>query len=307
MSVGVIGFQMYTVGDSAVHRLDPRVKLLLLVAFLYAISFSVWTPILPLFILAFSLILAVLAGKQTFLNVVKGVFLSVGFIGVFLCVLFPLYSPFNRTILGTLPMIGIPYYYEGLYWAVYTTYRIFALFTYGMVFFATTRPQHLVKSLIDMGLPYDIGHMILASIAVFPLLTEEFDRVKTAQQSRAMMAKGFLERFRQAVALIIPVVGSALGRGETQAWVLEARGFTSPGEKTSLFQFRLRRQDMPVIIFTLTIIIVNTYLLIRYGYLVDPLGWNREVVAPFLLFLNANVIVFLLMAASLSIRRLQKR
>ena len=111
-----------------------------------------------------------------------------------------------------------------------------------------------------------------------------------------MVVKGLFERIKQMAAIIIPVTGSAMNRAEIQSWVLEARGFTSVGKKTSLYEFSPDKIDYLFGFVAIGLMALNSYLLIRFGYLVDPLGWNTRLIPIFLLFLELNFIAFTILA-----------
>ena len=77
-----------------------------------------------------------------------------------------------------------------------------------------------------------------------PTFQEEYDRIRTAQMARGgAVGTGPLQaRFRATVALVIPLLASALRRADELADAMEARGYAD-GRRTTLNQPHFGRDE----------------------------------------------------------------
>nr|MBN2277199.1 energy-coupling factor transporter transmembrane protein EcfT [candidate division Zixibacteria bacterium] len=143
----------------------------------------------------------------------------------------------------------------------------------GVAFFIslTTMPADLAQAMVGwlkplrrIGVPAeDIGLIIFIAMRFIPVLAEEFDTIKKAQQVRGVdFAGGLINRARKMVYLLIPVFQSAIRRADDLAIAIEARGYVSGQARSSYMQFKWRAADI-VFLVTGTMAVTALFILTR--------------------------------------------
>lgn len=98
----------------------------------------------------------------------------------------------------------------------------------------STRPDALMLSLTQRGLPTSLAFIVLSAVQLFPRFQEQTQVILDAQQSRGLETKvGFFRRAGLLVPLMGPLVLGSVVDVEERAMALEARGFSRQGAKTS--------------------------------------------------------------------------
>lgn len=230
----------YLPGESIIHRLDPRTKLIGLCVLL-AIVFIVSEPyklIFP-FILAGAVIFLTRLGWRVWAN---------GLLKFRLMLLVTLALNFVWDSDGApiqLMNFVTPLSYEGLEHAIFLVARIALAIVFSLALTFTTMPWDIVK-----GLQFFLGPLRMFRISVgetslvlflalrfVPLLQEEWRRLIEAQQSRGIeFGSGSISnRTRRLMAVIIPSMLLAFRKSEELSTAMSARGFR-PGEKRTEYR-----------------------------------------------------------------------
>ncbi len=130
----------------------------------------------------------------------------------------------------------------------------------GFILFAmTTRPDALMISLKQVGVPSSLAYIIVTTLQIVPRFVTKASTILDAQRSRGLETDGNLfVRSRAVVPIILPLVLGNLMEVEERAIAIEARGFNSNREETSLIeipdtraQFILRRIFMVLMILSI--------------------------------------------------------
>lgn len=225
-------FSMYVARASGLHRLHPLTKasltLLLLVAGLtlpgnWTGYFLVLLVILPLAIW----------GKvfKNFIRIVWGISLPFILSVVIIQSLFwgegtPI---FEFWILA--PKI------EGAIFAVISIGRIILVMAGFILFAMTTRPDTLMISLKQVGVPSSLAYIIVTTLQIAPRFLSKASTILDAQRSRGLETEGNLfVRSRAVVPIILPLVLGSLMEVEERTIAIEARGFNSNKKETSLVE-----------------------------------------------------------------------
>jgi energy-coupling factor transport system permease protein len=225
-------FSLYLPRDSLVHKLHPLTKIWL-VGFLLIGGLALpgtWSTYILLVVIVFPLalcgkILKDLVGAtwRVALPFAISVFLIQGFLwtgGT------PIYK------IGPLSLKR-----EGLAFAVASTGRILVVISSFLWFAFTTRPDILMTSLAQRGLPSSLAYIIVATIQIVPRFRSRAGAIMDAQRARGLETTGtFLQRGRAILPLIVPLILSSLIDVEERALAIEARAFNRPGLKTSLIE-----------------------------------------------------------------------
>jgi len=243
----VIHLGQYLPNDTVVHRLDPRVKIL----FVVALSMLIFAAT-PAEILLISVFLAaiVVVARMTPLQAL-GALRPVAF---FMAMIFLVHLFFTegRLILSLAPL-PVRITQEGLVRGIYVTWQFAGLVLSAAVLTMTTSPSDLVggierllRPLSRVGIPsQDLAVMIAMALRFMPMLLEEYDRIRMAQMARgADFTTGSLAlRTRAVAALAVPLLLSAFRRADELAVAMEARGYRR-GPRTTLRELAFSGCDL---------------------------------------------------------------
>lgn len=216
-------------GRSWLHRLDPVVKLVWLVAAV-VVAFATYDP-LPLYgfaVVGFvGAVTAGVAGRVARTLLVfaplTGSILVIQTIAPAACV--AACEPAAR--LGPLEL-----YEEGTIHGLTLVGRLLAVEVVALTVFTTTHPSDLFGGLARVGVPYVPNLMLSMTLQLIPILQREFEIVLAAQRARGMRAGGF----RAVLPSFVPVFAGAFERVQQLAIGLESRGFGSTRQPTSYRQ-----------------------------------------------------------------------
>jgi energy-coupling factor transport system permease protein len=123
---------------------------------------------------------------------------------------------------------------EGLQFAAERAAQLSAAVLALMLFSANVSVPDLVAALSSRGVTGRFGYVLASTLTLLPAISVRVQRIRQAQESRGLLVgRGWAHRviaFRlQAVPLVLALVEEA----GTRAQVLEARGFSSRGPRTS--------------------------------------------------------------------------
>lgn len=230
----------FSAGESFLHRLDPRTKLVLILCLLIAtfISPTPWAmPFVPL------LLLWVLGGIPPW-----------QYWG-FLVLMLPLMVGITliQALSGGPPYLSVwavSISEPGVTTGLVVAFRLAAMGIAFIMFSATTDPFDWGLSMYRSGLPYRVAFMFAFAMRFFPLLQEELLVIRNALAARGSDVFSLRNpiRFLRGVAMsVVPLGLGALRRSQDIALAMELRGFgyaEEAGIRRSLFRdIRLRRAD----------------------------------------------------------------
>ena len=229
------------------HKLDPRGKLLF-AAGLMVISILTSSAMFYGLIIAGILILLLSSGMSFFaiLQNARPFILLVVITALYHLVFSARDTAMLLNVLGWKITIG------GLYMALSFSLRVLVFI--GIAFFIslTTAPADIAEAMVGwlkpfkkIGVPvYDIGLIIFIAMRFIPVLAEEFETIRKAQQVRGVDFSGKLfQRAKKLIFLLLPVFQSALRRADELAIAIESRGFISGADRSSFRQFKWRSFD----------------------------------------------------------------
>ena len=237
----------YFAADSVIHRLDPRTKLLSLLAVMTFLVITIRPAVYALFVVLLILIilLARLPGGLVFRNLRP-------FLWLFLITFFLNLFHAEGRILWRMPVTGWEITGMGLQRAAVYSVRIALLIVFAAVFTLTTSPMDITDGLIRLLAPLkrlrvpvqEFALMMTIAIRFIPLLLEEADRIQKAQMARGARFEGsLLQRIRSLVPLVVPLFVSAFRKADDLALAMEARGYRIGKERTSYAVLAFRRED----------------------------------------------------------------
>ncbi|MBR4530665.1 MAG: energy-coupling factor transporter transmembrane protein EcfT [Lachnospiraceae bacterium] len=236
----------YYPAESVIHRLDPRVKLV--VTLLFIISLFVVDNI-PGYALAF-LFLAFWCG----LSRVPLRFMLRGMRTIFFLLLMTVV--FNLFLTPGTPLVSfwkLTITREGLRIALLMAVRLVFLIVGSSVMTFTTTPNHLtdalealMRPLKRLGAPvHEIAMMMSIALRFIPILMEETDKIMKAQMARGadFESGGLIRRARSLVPLLVPLFISAFRRANDLALAMEARCYHGGEGRTRMIPLTYHARD----------------------------------------------------------------
>lgn len=246
--LGDITLGQYYPVDSPVHRLDPRTKILLTIAFLVCI-FLVGSPLGYLPVAAYILLVARIS-KLPVRMLIKAI-RPLRILLIFTFVLNLLFATGDKELIhwGFLRITE-----EGLLNAVHFSLRLIFLVTGSSILTLTTAPvtltdgiERLVSPLKRIGFPaHEMAMMMTIALRFIPTLAQEADKIMKAQSARgADFSSGNLKaRAKAMIPLLVPLFVSAFRRAGDLAMAMESRCYRGGEGRTRLHVLRFGRRDL---------------------------------------------------------------
>jgi energy-coupling factor transport system permease protein len=126
---------------------------------------------------------------------------------------------------------------EGLFLAIKSAGRIVFILADFVLFSLTTRPDTLMISLKQSGLPNGLAYIIVTTLQLVPQFVIKANTILDAQRSRGLETQGnIITRARALLPLVLPLVLGSLLEVEERAIAIEARAFNSNRVETSLLE-----------------------------------------------------------------------
>ena len=269
----------YTAGNTFFHRLDGRTKFIFF-WWISIIAYLFYDYVIVTIILVALLVLARIAKIHNQIYLTEAVII-IPWILVGIIILSPSAGfQDNETVLFTIKLFGreLSFYYEGLAFAITWPARIGVCIGSAMLFYLTTPLAEITSTITRMKMSYKLAYMFTAAVQLIPILADEVGTIYQAQVSRGLKTDvGLVKKFKNYIALVVPLTLSSLNRVQTRAITLESRGFTAPTKKTPLKEITFKAEDFVFMagMAALTILVVFIYL--KYGS--SPIVHLKYVVA----------------------------
>ncbi|MBN1778149.1 MAG: energy-coupling factor transporter transmembrane protein EcfT [Clostridiales bacterium] len=237
----------YMPGNTVVHRLDPRAKILLTIVYI-AMVFTVGSPLFYVIPAAYVFLTARLAGLK-FRQLLK----SIKPLRILLILTFILNVFFSggETVLLQWKFITISQ--EGLLLAVHFSLRLVFLVLGTSVLTLTTSPvalsdgiEILLTPLKKVRFPvHELAMMMTIALRFIPTLIEETDKIMKAQKARGadFESGNLIARAKAMTPLLVPLFVSAFRRAGELAMAMEARCYHGGEGRTRLRVLQFTRED----------------------------------------------------------------
>ncbi|GAA2137404.1 hypothetical protein GCM10009825_23250 [Arthrobacter humicola] len=149
-----------------------------------------------------------------------------------LLVLHGLFFPEGHTVLAQWGPARVTA--EGLRFALELGTRTAACVLVFLLFSFTVSVPDLVSALSARRIPPQFGFVLASTLTLLPAVAGRLDRIRQAQETRGMVIRGGVWSRAGALRLqMIPLVLALMDDAGSRAQALEARGFGSPGPRTS--------------------------------------------------------------------------
>jgi len=237
----------YYPAKSILHKLDPRVKLV--VTFLYLISLFMCKSIIGYVIATVFLVMIVKLSRVPFTYIIKGIRPIIMLL--MLTVVFNLFLTRQGDVLFSKWIITITV--GGLKTAIYMAIRLIYLILGSSIMTFTTTPNELTDGIEKLFGPLQKIHLpvhemaMIMSIALrfIPILLDETDRIMKAQLARgADFENGnLIQRAKNMIPILVPLFVSAFRRASDLAMAMEARGYHGGAGRTKMKPLKYERRD----------------------------------------------------------------
>ncbi|HCU33255.1 MAG TPA: transporter [Ruminococcaceae bacterium] len=236
----------YFPGKSVLHRLDPRMKILLTIGYIVML-FTVSNPLGLCVGILFLIFAYAISGipPRMITKSLKPVIPIIIF----------------TTVLNMFFVKGDPLFdwwiihisRQGLLTAVVMTIRIICLIAGTSLLTYTTSPialtdglERLMKPLKKIHFPvHELSMMMTIALRFIPTLIEETDKIMNAQKARGadLESGGIMQRAKALVPILIPLFVSAFRRADELALAMECRCYRGDVGRTRMKQLHYSWQD----------------------------------------------------------------
>lgn len=249
--------EIYIDNNSFIHRLDPRVKIIIfLLTFVAILLFQNPLWMMPITIL----IIAQL--------VISGALVNMRRIRYILIVL-----TVSSMILWNLFSTGETQWFwrislESMSFAVARTLLMILMISAGMILITSTRNEELVNGMIRLGMPYRVGFAISTSLRLVPTIVSSTITISQAQRSRGLDLESgnLLDRIKKFLPLLVPVFISTIRSTNIFGMALESKGFGARDKRTFYLVFEMDTADYIVLVFSIVFMLVSIYFaILGYG------------------------------------------
>ena len=258
----------YFPGNSPVHRMDSRVKIILTIVFIVMlfVAKNIWGLLVGVAFTALTFAISKIPFKMILksLKPIVPIIIFTAILNLF----------FIRTgdVLVHFKFIKITY--DGVDTAVFMIIRIICLIVGSSLLTYTTSPialtdaiERLLSPLKKIKLPvHELAMMMTIALRFIPTLIEETDKIMSAQKARGadMETGSLIQRAKALVPILIPLFVSSIRRAEELALAMECRCYHGGEGRTRMKQLKTSAVDYLALAYTAAfvavVIAVNTLL-----------------------------------------------
>lgn len=257
----------YYPGNSVIHRLDPRVKII--GTLIYIIALFVINRFVGFAVALICLGTVIKVSKVPLKFMLRGL-KPIFFIIIFTFVLNMFMV--KGEVIAKLWIFEISK--EGLYQATFMAIRLVFLIIGSSLLTLTTTPinltdgiEHLLKPFSKIGLPsHELAMMMTIALRFIPTLLEETDKIMKAQQARGadFESGNILHRAKQLIPILVPLFISAFRIAQDMAMAMEARCYNGGDNRTRMNSMKYSKDDVVagllILLFMLMAISVRVFL-----------------------------------------------
>lgn len=258
MALKDITLGQYFPGDTPIHRLDPRTKLLLTVVYIVALFLAKQVISYAILLVVLGVVIALSkVGMKAILRGMKPILIIVLITGI----LNLFYTPGKGAPLVSFWVLNI--YAEGIWAAVFMVLRIAMLITCTFLLTYTTSPilltdglESLLGPLKKIKVPvHELSMMMSIALRFIPTLIQETDKIISAQKARGadFDSGNLIQKAKALIPILIPLFISSFRRAEELAIAMECRCYHGDEGRTSLRQLHYAGRDYGLIVFSIAL------------------------------------------------------
>lgn len=276
-----VTFGQYYPAQSFAHKLDPRLKLILLIAYIVALFIA--KTFYGLAICVLFVVLATVISNVPFGSVLRSV-KGILFLLIFTALL-NLFFHGGDTLLVQWGIIHI--YLEGVLFAVFLMFRLIFLVLGSALLTLTTTPVSLTDGIESLLTPLKFikfpvhALALIMSIALrfIPTLMDETNRIISAQKARGadFETGNIIKRVKAIIPILIPLLISAFRRADELGDAMDARCYTNSPHRTKYKKLRFGWRDAVAFLVGAALITGVVFLNI-YAYNIWPAAYPYVVI-----------------------------
>lgn len=237
----------YFPGHSFLHRLDPRIKIVLTMAYIVLLFFvhKYVGFALSVVFLGVCYVIARIPLKMI-LRSLKPIVPILVFTGILNMLFINSGDPFFKWGIFSIS-------WDGINMAIVMAIRVICLIAASSLLTYTTSPisltdaiERLLKPLKVIKFPvHELAMMMSIALRFIPTLVEETDKIMSAQKARGadLESGGLLQRAKALVPILIPLFISAFRRAEELALAMECRCYHGGEGRTRMRQLHMGTGD----------------------------------------------------------------
>lgn len=240
----------YYPGDSLMHRTDPRVKLVLVFAYTFAVFLiENFTGFIPM---ALMIVLLIILGRLPVQLVTRGL-KPLLYILIFTFIVHLWTSGGPRIDIGPASISA-----HGLREGTFVSVRLVLLIIGASFLTLTSTPielndgtEFLLSPLKRIGVPvHEIAMMVTIALRFIPILAVEVDKVVKAQSARGARFESAnpIIKARSYIPILIPLFLGVFRRADELAEAMEARAYRGGHGRTRMRQLTIRKHDFVVLL-----------------------------------------------------------
>ncbi len=241
-----VAFGQYFPTDSVIHRLDPRAKILMFIAYIVVIFCTFNYASLGV-IVGFTVLFLALSRISP-----KFYFKSLKVI-IFIVIFTSLLNLFYGTGEPIFQWGIFKLTWNGIHRAIFVTVRIVCLILASSCLTFTTSPTELTDAMERLMKPLKVIHfpvhevsmMMSLALRFIPTLLEETDKIMAAQKARGanMDSGNLIQRVKSLIPILIPLFVSAFRRAYDIATAMECRCYRGGAGRTRMKSIHMSTRD----------------------------------------------------------------
>lgn len=234
----------YVPYDTAIHPLDPRLKILAMIMLMVSVflSYGTWTMMFTLAGINAIVVITLMIIAKVRIRDLLWQLRSIYFL-VLILMIINIFLPPANSVIVIAKWGNFTLYAESFLQTAKIIIRLMEMFALAMILTASTTPQQLTQGFAWFTKPLkkikfpseEIAMTISIALRFIPTLLEETNRIYKAQSSRGVDFKhgNIATKIKGIIALIIPLFVSSFAMSDDLAFALEARGYNPRGVRTS--------------------------------------------------------------------------
>ena len=253
----------YLPGDSFLHKLDPRTKIIAVAVYMISLFVvnNFW-GLGTMLVLSLAIVLISRIPLRFFFRGIK----AIVFIVLLTVILQMFMTPGEPLVeLGFLKITK-----EGVHQAVFMGTRLVLLVSVTSILTLTTTPialtdgiENLLKPFQKIGVPaHELAMMMTIALRFIPTLVEETDKIMKAQSARGadFESGNLLERAKAMIPLLVPLFISAFRRADDLAVAMDSRCYHGGKKRTHMKQMKITGRDYVAVCFMLVLSVASVVL-----------------------------------------------
>ena len=243
----------YIPGNSPVHRLDPRTKILLMIVYIVLIFV---VRHMPVFVIPAVFLIAAVTLSGVPFSYVWTSLKPLRFL-IVLMFFFNLFLTQGETVLFSWKFLTLTQ--EGILQALFIALRLVLLVAGTSLLTLTTSPilltdglEKLLSPLSRIGFPaHELAMMMTIALRFIPTLMEEVDRIRKAQMARGadFESGNMIRRAKSMIPILVPLFVSAFRRADELSMAMEARCYHGGEGRTRMRELKFTRGDLLAALF----------------------------------------------------------